>query len=212
VDSRRRTVFVTRVKGKVQTYWKGGGYKIHDRILEKMRAVLLCQTQYPYLQKNAKARISESRFMCQYSGLGELNVVSLGGKTVCILPWAGTVDFVTILYLLRKYMADYIDSRSVGGWTPYFITAKLTGGTVWELLAQFQALLAQPLNILEDIGEDDLDELKGSYEYKPAKYEAFIPKELQKKAIIADYINLDRIAARAANWTCGSIAEADGDK
>ena len=212
VDSRRRQVFVTRVKGKVQTYWKGGGYKIHDRILEKMKAVLLCDRQYPYLQKNAKARIAEARFLCEYSGLAEFNVVSLGGKSVCILPWAGTVDFVTILYLLRKYMGDRIDARSVGGWTPYFITAKLTGGTVWDLLADFQALLAQPLHILEDIGEDDLDELKGSYEYKPPKYDAFIPKELQKKAIIADYMDLNRIAARAAGWTCGTIEMADGDK
>ena len=206
VDSRRRTVFVTRVKGKVQTYWKGGGYKIDDRVLEKMKAALLEKTQYPYLQKNAKARIAESRFMCEYSGLAELNVVSLGGKTVCILPWAGTVDFVTILYLLRKYMGDRIDARSVGGWTPYYITAKLTGGTAWDLLAEFQALLKQPLNILDDIGEDDLDELKGSYEYKPPKYDEFIPKELQKKAIIADYMDLEKIAERAAQWTCGEIA------
>ena len=212
VDARRKTVFVTRVKGKVQTYWKGGGYKIHDRILEKMRAVLLCRTGYPYLQKNAKARLSEARFLCEYSGLGELNVVSLGGKTVCILPWAGTVDFVTILYLLRKYMGDLVDARSVGGWTPYFITAKLTGGTAENLLAEFRALLGQPLNILEDIGEDDLDELKGSFEYKPPKYDAFIPKNLQKKAIIADYINLDRIAKRAAGWTCGTIAAEGGDR
>jgi ATP-dependent Lhr-like helicase len=212
VDQKRRLVFVMRVKGKVQTYWKGGGYKINDRILEKMKAVLLTKTQYPYLQKNAKARISESRFLCEYSGLAELNVVSLGGKTVCILPWAGTVDFVTILYLLRKYMGDRIDVRSVGGWTPYFITAKLTSGTAWDLLADFQLLLAQPLHILEDINEDDLDELKNSYEYKPPKYDAFIPKELQKKAIISDYIDLDRIAKRAASWTCGTIEVADGEK
>jgi len=210
VDLRRRTVFVTRVKGKVQTYWKGGGYKINDRILEKMKAILMCGAQYPYLQKNAKARISESRFLCANSGMGELNVASLGGKTVCILPWAGTVDFVTILYLLRKYMGDRIDARSVGGWTPYYITAKLTSGTAQDLLDEFRALLSQPLNILNDIGEDDLDELKGSYEYKPPKYDAFIPKELQKKAIIADYINLSRIAGRVADWKCGSIVPADG--
>ncbi|MCL2160049.1 MAG: ATP-dependent helicase, partial [Oscillospiraceae bacterium] len=211
VDSRRRLVFVNRVKGKVQTYWKGGGYKIDDRILEKMRDILLVGDAYPYMQKNAKARLSEARFLFSQSGLSKLNVASLGGKTVCILPWAGTVDFVTILYLLRKYMGDFVDVRSVGGWTPYFITAKLTSGTAAELLENFRALLAQPLNILEDIGEDDLDELKGSYEYKPPKYDAFVPKELQKKAIIADYIDLARIGRRVADWTCGTI-ESDGGR
>jgi ATP-dependent Lhr-like helicase len=216
VDSRRRLVFVVRVKGKVQTYWKGGGSKINDKILEKMKAVLFCKTEYPYLQKNAKARISEARFLCEYSGLAELNVVSLGGKTVCILPWAGTVDFITILYLLRKYMDDRLDARSVGGWTPYFITAKLTNGTVWDLLADFQALLNQPLNILEDITDEDAEELKGNLEYKPPKYDAFVPKELQKKAIIADYINLEKLAGRVAGWKCGTLAVGDtgynGDK
>jgi ATP-dependent Lhr-like helicase len=206
VDSKRRIVFVTRVKGKVQTYWKGGGFKTNDRILEKMKDVLLCKKEYPYLQKNARTRISEARFLCEYSGLAELNVVSLGGKTVCILPWAGTVDFCIILYLLRKYMEDRLDTRSVGGWTPYFITAKITNGTVWDLLADFQALLRQPLNIIEDFTDEDIEELKGSLEYKPPKYDVFVPKELIKKAIITDYIDLDKIARRVANWTCGTLA------
>ena len=206
VDPKRRNVFVKRVRGRVQTYWKGGGFKVNDRILEKMRAVLLCETEYPYLQKNAKVRISESRFMCGYSGLAEFNVVSLGGKTVCILPWVGTVDFCTILFLLRKYMEDRIDTRSVGGWTPYFITAKMTNGTVWDLLADFQSLLSQPMNIIDDITDDDLEELKGNYEYKPPKYDAYIPKELLKKALITDYIDLERLARRVADWKCGVIA------
>jgi hypothetical protein len=81
---------------------------------------------------------------------------------------------------------------------------------VWDLLADFQALLRQPLNILEDITDDDIEELKGNLEYKPPKYDAFVPKELQKKAIIADYIDLDRIAKRAAGWKCGELEFDDG--
>jgi len=211
LDQKRKLVFVQRVRGRVQTYWKGGGFKTNDRILEKMKDILLCRAEYPYLQKNARARITEARFMCEYSGLAEFNVISLGGKTVCILPWAGTVDFCIILYLLRKYMDDRIDARSVGGWTPYFITAKLTNGTVWDLLADFQALLCQPLNILEDISDEDIEELKGNLEYKPPKYDAFVPKELQKKAIITDYIDLEKLARRVAEWTCGTLA-VDGDE
>ena len=210
-DSKRRIVFVQRVKGKVQTYWKGGGFKTADRILEKMRDVLLCNTEYPYLQKNARGRLSEVRFLCEYSKLAELNIVSLGGMTVCILPWAGTIDFCVILYLLRKYLNDRIDSRSVGGWTPYFITAKLLYGTVWDLLEDFKSLLRQPLNIIEEITDEDAEDLKGSLEYKPPKYDVFVPKELQKKALITDYINLEKISLRVENWKCG-IAKTDGSK
>jgi ATP-dependent helicase Lhr and Lhr-like helicase len=206
VDVKRKTVFVTRVRGKVQTYWKGGGNNINDRILEKMRDILICQTQYPYLLKNSRARLSEARFLCSHSGLADFNMISLGGKTVCILPWVGSVDFYTILYLMRKYMGDIIDTRSVGGWTPYYITAKLKSGTVWDLLADFQALLMQPLQILEDITDKDLEDLKGNYEYKPPKYDAFVPKELKKKAVVMDFINLDRLAKRVEAWKCGSLS------
>lgn len=203
VDVKRKTVFAKRVRGKVQTYWKGGGNKINDRILEKMRDVLLCQTEYPYLRKNARVRLSESRFLCSHSGLSEYNIISLGGKTVCILPWVGSIDFFTILYLMRKYMGDIIDTRSVGGWTPYYITAKLRDGTIWDLLAEFKALLRQPMHIIEDITDKDLEDLKGNYEYKPPKYDAFVPKELKKKAVVTDFIDLERLSKRVETWKCG---------
>ena len=103
-------------------------------------------------------------------------------------------------------MEDRIDTRSVGGWTPYFITAKLTNGTVWDLLADFQLLLRQPLNIIEDLTDEDVEELKGNLEYKPPKYDEFVPKELIKKAIIADYMDLEKIAKRVSDWTCGTLA------
>jgi ATP-dependent Lhr-like helicase len=207
VDVKRKTVFATRVRGKVQTYWRGGGNKINDRIPEKMREILACQTEYPYLRKNARARLSEARFFCGHSGLAEYNVVSLGGNTACILPWAGSIDFFTILYLLRKYMGDRIDTRSVGGWTPYFITLKILDGTVWDLLADFQALLRQPLEILEDMTDDDIEDLKGSYEYRPPKYDAYVPMELKKKAVVMDFINLERLSMRVEAWKCCTLAD-----
>lgn len=205
LDNKRKIIFVTRVRGKVQTYWKGGGYNINDRILEKMRQVLKCQSEYPYLRKNAKTRLAEARFLCGHSGLADYNIVSLGGRTVCILPWCGSIDFYTILYLLRKYMGDRIDTRSVGGWSPYFITAKLAKGSVRDLLEDFRALLKQPLQILEDMTDADLADLKAHYEYKPPKYDAFIPFELKKKAVCVDYIDLDRIAKRVEAWKCGFL-------
>lgn len=205
IDHKRKIIIVSRVRGKVQTYWKGGGYNINDRILEKMRQVLLSENEYPYLRKNARLRLKEARFLCSHSGMADFNVISLGGKTVCIMPWVGSIDFHTILYLMRKYMGNRIDPRSVGGWAPYFITARMIHGTVWDLLADFKALLKNPLNILEDITEEDLDELKSNYEYRPPKYDAYIPFELKKKAIVMDYIDLDRIAKRIEGWKCGSL-------
>lgn len=209
VDTKRKTIFVTRVRGKVQTYWKGGGNNINDRILEKMRQVLICQTEYPYLRKNARTRLAEARFLCSHSGLANYNVISLGGRTVCILPWVGSIDFYTILYLMRKYLGNRVDPKSVGGWTPYYITAKLLSGTALDLLNDFKELLKQPLQILEDITDKDLIELKGNYEYRPPKFDPYVPIVLKKKAIVMDFINLERLAKRVDTWTCGSLHFSD---
>ena len=206
VDVKRKMVFTTRVRGRVQTYWKGRGYKIDDRILEKMKSILLSDTEYPYLQKQAKARLNEARFLCEYSGLADMNVVSLGGKTICVMPWVGSVDFSIILYLMRKYMDERLDVRSVGGWVPYFITAKMKSGTAEEFLEDFKALLKKPLDIYNDITDDNLDELKSNFDYKTPKYDEFVPKELQKKAVIIDYLDLDRVAKLVDSWKYGSLA------
>jgi ATP-dependent Lhr-like helicase len=206
VDMKRKMIFTKRVRGRVQTYWRGGGYKIHGRILEKMKAILLCETEYPYLQKQAKARLAEARMLCNYTGLAQMNVVGLGGKTICILPWMGTVDFSIVMYLIRKYMGDNIDVRSVGGWIPYFITAKLSRGSASDFLEDFKNLLRQPLNVLEHITNDNLDELKSNFEVKPPKYDEFIPKSLLKKAVITDYLDAERVAEQVMNWTYGSLA------
>jgi len=207
VDSKRRIVFVERVCGKVRTYWKGGGSKIDNRVLEKMRAVLKTDAVYQYLQSNAKVRLAEARFLCRHSGLADYEMVSLGGYTLCVLPWFGTVDFVTLLYLMRKYLGSRLDARSVGGWTPYFITAKIINGTVFDVLSDLKELFGRQLDIVRDITDGDLADLKAAYEYKPPKFDAFVPFELQKKAVVEDYFNLERIKNKIDGWQCGELGQ-----
>ncbi|MCL2740833.1 MAG: DEAD/DEAH box helicase [Oscillospiraceae bacterium] len=209
VDAKRKVVFARRVRGKVRTYWKGGGYKVDGRILSKMREVLRSADLYPYLQKGARARLDQARFICSRSGMADMEVASLGGDTICVMPWMGTVDFRTLLYVVRKYMGHVADAKTVGGWTPYFMTMRLLSGDATGFLTELKATVRALGNLAGDMTDEDLAELKAGYEYRPPKYDAFIPPHLHKKAVARDYMDMDGIAGRVAGWGCGSLA-ADG--
>ncbi|HBL84234.1 MAG: ATP-dependent helicase [Clostridiales bacterium GWF2_38_85] len=203
VDLKSKIVNVKRVKGKIKTYWAGGNLKIDNHILQRMRRILTEQNDFPYLQKGAKERMSEAYFLARSSGLDKYNVVSLGGKSVCIFPWMGNIDYYTIMLLIKKLCGHMLNLKSVGGQPPYFITLKIGSGTATadDFLAEFRTALNQQINLEYMLDDNDIIDLKGYYEYKPPKFDKFAPMSLLKKAIINDYIDLDRIRTAVGSWT-----------
>lgn len=203
VDSKRKTVFVRMIRGRVKTFWAGGNFKTDIMIVGNIKNILDDDRIYPYLQKNARVRLEEARYLARNTGIGRLNVVSLGGRTVCIFPWTGSVEFCTVLMLLRKFMADRIDVKSLGGFRPYYILCKLTSGTCEDLLRDLRDLLHNEIDLLSVLSDEEVLDLKRGYEYKPPKYDEFIPLYLQKKALIADYIDLAELSKTVDTWTAG---------
>jgi hypothetical protein len=49
--------------------------------------------------------------------------------------------------------------------------------------------------------DEDVIELKQLYEYKTPKFDEYVPLSLLKKAIINDYIDLDRIRRKINSWS-----------
>jgi len=47
--------------------------------------------------------------------------------------------------------------------------------------------------------------LKSSFEFKPPKYDEFVPRELQRKAVVTDFIDLEGLAVQIAAWRCGTL-------
>lgn len=205
VDTKRKTVFVKMIKGRVKTFWAGGNFKTDINIVVNIKNVLEDDRIYPYLQKGAKVRLNEARYLAKNAGIDKYNMVSLGGRTVCIFPWAGSVEFCTVLMLLRKFMGDRIDLKSLGGFRPYYIICKLTNGSCEDLLRDFRDLLHNEIDLLSILSDDEVMELKRGYDYKPPKYDEFIPIYLQKKALIADYIDLISLSKTVDTWTCGEV-------
>jgi ATP-dependent Lhr-like helicase len=205
VDIKRKTVFVKMIKGRVKTFWAGGNFKTDNNIVMNIKSVLEDDRVYPYLQKGAKVRLSEARFLAKNAGLDRFNVVSLGGRTACIFPWMGSVDFCTINMLLRKFMDHRIDIKSLGGFRPYYIICKLKSGSCEDLLRDFRDLLHNGIDLMTELSNEEVLELKTGYDYKPPKYDEYIPVVLQKKALITDYIDLAGISKKVDTWTCGEV-------
>lgn len=205
VDPKRKTVFVKMIRGRVKTYWAGGNFKTDIQIVTNIKNVLRDDRIYGYLQKGAKVRLAEARYLAANTGIDRYNVVSLGGRTVCIFPWAGSVEFCTILMLLKKFMSERVDVKSLGGFRPYYIICKLTNGSCEDLLRDFRDLLHHEIDLLSVLSDEEVMDLKRGYDYKPPKFDEFIPLYLQKKALIADYIDLPALSATVDTWSAGEV-------
>ncbi len=180
-DITARLVYVKGVEGKMEISWPGDYGEIHTKILERMKKVLLENTEYPYLLENASARLAEARALVKNSGVEKNSLIYLGGYTWCLFPWLGTKSFRT----LRKFIAANASRFGISGIEfegCYYITFRMERGN-GEELAEFMAEYA------ESYGIDALS-LVGSRELPVFdKYDRYIPAELLRYAYSVDKLN-----------------------
>ena len=62
IDHKRHLVYCEMVKGSIPAYFGQCPGDLHTKILKRMQQVLLEERSYPYLMKNAVARLEQSRF------------------------------------------------------------------------------------------------------------------------------------------------------
>ncbi len=205
VDMKRKTVIVKPVGGKLKTYWEGGSLKINNRVIENIRKVLITDTVYPYLQKGAILRLEEARFFARNTGLHKHNILSLGGKTACIFPWMGNVDYYTLLFLIKRLCGYRLNIKSIGGIPPYFILIRLGQGDTNDLFRCIKSMFDDDINLDTLLTEDDIATLRRNFEYKLPKYDEFIPLPLIKKSLINDYMDINGIRKVVDKWTCSEV-------
>ena len=61
IDQKRHLVYVEIVRGNVPAYFGECAGNLHNKILDRMRQVLKEERSYPYLMKNAVARLAQAR-------------------------------------------------------------------------------------------------------------------------------------------------------
>ena len=191
VDHKRHLVYCTKVRGKVPAYFGQCPGDINTRVLERMREALSEEKSYPYLMKNAVARLSEARSAARLSGITHKPLINLGGDMWCLFPWLGTYAFLAIERFLKLKCAEKLGLSGLDSARPYFIEFKMkaTEEEFFKVLADTAKQPIEPLELVY-LGEVPLFE----------KYDEFVPPELIKKGFAYGILGIDEMKERILGW------------
>lgn len=181
IDRRRRQVYVHQVKGRIPAYFGDVAGDIHPKVLQQMRKILAEERQYPYLMKNAAARLSETRAMAQAAGLPDKQLINLGAKTYCLFPWTGSYAFLALERFLRLKCASRLGLKNFDSVRPYYIqfSMDVSEGDFYQILAEEAAKDFDPLDLLYPQEVPVFD-----------KYDEYLPDDLVRKEFAYSVLDL----------------------
>lgn len=184
LDRKRRLVYVEQVKGKVPAYFGECPGDINTKVLERMKQVLIEERSYPYLMKNASARLERARKTAKSSGMTQKSLINLGGNMYCLFPWLGTYAFLSLERFLKIKCADRLGISGVDSYRPYFIQFKMKADeeTFWRVLKEEAA---------KDF--DSMDLVYPGEVPNFEKYDEFVPEELVRKGFAYGVLNTDEM-------------------
>ena len=191
VDHKRRLIYCQQVKGSVPAYFGQCPGDLHTKILTRMRRVLQEDRQYPYLMKNAVARLEQARFTTAHSGAAEKTLINLGGNMWCLLPWVGTYTFLTMERFLKIKCADRLGLRNLDSARPFFIqfTMKADESAFFRVLSEE---IRKPIDPMELVYPKELPLFD--------KYDEYLPEELVKKGFALGVLDVDGLREKILSW------------
>ena len=191
VDHKRRLIYCQQVKGSVPAYFGQCPGDLHTKILTRMRRVLQEDRQYPYLMKNAVARLAQARFTAAHSGAAEKTLINLGGNMWCLLPWVGTYTFLTMERFLKIKCADRLGLRNLDSARPFFIQFTMKAGeeTFFRVLSEE---IRKPIDPMELVYPKELPLFD--------KYDEYLPEELVKKGFALGVLDVDGLREKILSW------------
>ena len=191
VDHKRRLIYCRQVKGSVPAYFGQCPGDLHTKILTRMRRVLQEDRQYPYLMKNAVARLEQARFTAAHSGAAEKPLINLGGNMWCLLPWVGTYTFLTMERFLKIKCADRLGLRNLDSARPFFIqfTMKADESAFFRVLSEE---IRKPIDPMELVYPKELPLFD--------KYDEYLPEELVKKGFAFGVLDVDGLREKVLSW------------
>lgn len=200
VDHKRHTVYCEEVKGKVPAYFGDCPGDINTKILERMREVLREDKRYPYLMKNAVARLETARHSAACSGLLTEPLICLGGNMWCLFPWLGSYAFLALERFMKVRCKEALGIRGLSPFRPYFIQFKMNG----QREDFFRVLLEEiekPLDPMELVYPKEVPVFE--------KYDEFVPAELVKKGFAYGILDIEGMKKRVRSWAefTGGYAE-----
>ena len=130
--------------------------------------------------------------MARSAKLEHEHVVSLGGNTFCIFPWAGSKAFRTLERYLRNVCLAEAGITSIEGFSPYYLIVKLKQANPSKLIACIQMM-----DFLE-VEKERL--LRGEEAPRIEKFDEFIPAELLRKSFVEDRLDMMELQRITARW------------
>ena len=191
VDRKRHLVYCEQVKGNVPAYFGECPGDIHTKILERMRRVLCEETSYPYLMKNAAARLAQARDTARHSGAATDALIPLGGDMYALLPWLGSYAFLALERFLRIRCAERIGLRASDSMRPYFMqfSMKASPTEFFRVLAEEAAKDFDPMELLYPNEVPLFD-----------KYDEYLPEELVRRGFACGVLDIAGMKRRVGEW------------
>ena len=198
IDRQRHQVYCHGVKGRIPAYFGDVAGDIHPKILARMRQVLAEDQMYPYLMKNARARLTQVRDTANLAGLPKQQLINLGGKMWCLFPWTGSYAFLALERLLRIKCAKRLNLRGFNSARPYFMefAMDVSAAEFFQIVAEEAAKDFDPLDLVYPKEVPVFD-----------KYDEYLPDELVRKEFaqsILDVAEMKRCVARMCRGNANS--------
>ncbi len=191
VDHKRRLVYCEQVRGNVPAYFGECPGAVHTKVLERMRMVLAEEKAYPYIMKNAAARLQQARQTAVYAGVVSQPLINLGGDMWCLFPWLGSFAFLAMERFLKIKCAEQLGLKCLDASRPYFIQFKMKADpqTFFRVLKEEAAKEFDPLDLVYE-KEVPLFE----------KYDEFLPAELVRKGFAYGILDIEGMKTRIRSW------------
>ncbi len=192
VDHKRHLVHCTRVKGKVPAYFGECPGDINTKVLERMLGILQEDIQYPYLMRNATARLQQTRHSARNAKMDSSPLINLGKDSWCLFPWLGTYAFMAFERILKIKLSKQLGIKGVDSSKPYFINFRMSADPA-ELLEALLALAADPPDPMELLYPKELPLFE--------KYDALLPAQLVRKGFAYAVLDLQGACNRILSWS-----------
>ena len=191
VDHKRHLVYCRQVNGSIPAYFGQCPGDLHTKILQRMRKVLQEDKQYPYLMKNAVARLAQARYTAEHSGAAGTPLINLGGNMWCLLPWVGTYAFLAMERFLKIKFGDRLGLKNFDSARPYYMqfTMKVSEAEFYRILREE---IQKPIDPLELVYPKELPLFD--------KYDEYLPEELVRKGFALGVLDLEGMKEAILSW------------
>ncbi|MEP7286688.1 MAG: DEAD/DEAH box helicase [Chloroflexota bacterium] len=179
IDSKRQVISVEQAEGKANALWLGSVKQLHRRILQRIRQVLQEDTEYGYLQEQAKKRLAEARRIARQHDLMGKQLLLLDDNRYLILPWEGTRTLEAVIMLLKQQGINVSDSG-----LPFYLEITMPGVAIKEVRQALEQIVLHPPpanSLIATLPRESLEK---------DKYDTFVPENLLQEAFAANQLDI----------------------